>query len=51
MAVRWLGAAITSPLVQERGDMSKSANRLPYVVGWGIILAFLCGVLVWKVAV
>jgi hypothetical protein len=31
--------------------MSKPANHAPYYIGWGIILAFICGVLVWKVAV
>jgi hypothetical protein len=31
--------------------MSKPANHAPYYIGWGIILAFICGVLVWKVAI
>jgi len=32
--------------------MSKSAktNLRPFVVGWALVLAVLCGVLVWKVA-
>jgi hypothetical protein len=29
--------------------MSKPVNHTPYYIGWGIILAFICGVLVWKV--
>jgi hypothetical protein len=35
---------------EEGGDMSNTAKRLPYIAGWGIAVAALCGVLVWKVA-
>jgi hypothetical protein len=40
----------TCLLVMGKDDMSKTGKRLPYIVGWGIVLAALCGVLVWKVA-
>jgi hypothetical protein len=40
------------PFSCHEGDMSRNAKpiRLAYIVGWGLILAALCGVLVWKVA-
>jgi hypothetical protein len=33
--------------------MSRNAKpmRLAYIVGWGLVLAALCGVLVWKVTI